>query len=252
MAMDFRRGKTSKDCLTIDWSYPVWKPEAALPQAGTVAKEQEHVLSSTEAYELISKGDQRPLLVLRECELCKGTDHALLSSTLNNEQTELLTHWFHCVKLPPNVLDADHPFHSLFAVAEGKRAPHLFFCDSDGSNRSELPGDQSQAELWRIMFSFLDREYEGNAKQAVKDLRSVLSQFDRVDAAENDVKSRIDKEIDKHGPRSPRLVKLQADLADLQGERARLHKRADGLRQLALKPPADKPAGTAAGSASGG
>ena len=63
---------------------------------------------------------------MRECERCKGTDHALLSRSLDNEQTVLLTHWFHCVKLPPNVLEAKHPLPNMFLrTKDGERLQHL-------------------------------------------------------------------------------------------------------------------------------
>src|SRR5262249_15178583 len=149
--------------------------------ATTVATEVERALPLDEAFAWIAGDDHRPLLVLRECELCKGTDHALLSRTLDNEQTVLLTHWFRCVKLPSNVLGDKHPFTALFRGQPGEKIPHLFFCDPDGQNRVALPGDQTQAQLWETMFGFLERCYKGDAKKAVKDLRTLLGQFDRID-----------------------------------------------------------------------
>src|SRR4029077_14708442 len=157
IALDLRRGKTSKEQLKIEWAYPVWKPDDRTDSAATtVAAQSEHALPLAVAFAWVAGTDRRPLLILRECEKCKGTDHALLSSTLDNEQTVLLTKWFHCVKLPPNVLEANHPFTALFArTKEGERLPHLFFCDPDGGNKVALPGDQTQTETWDVMFSFL-------------------------------------------------------------------------------------------------
>ncbi|MCA8949187.1 MAG: hypothetical protein KDE27_06780, partial [Planctomycetes bacterium] len=188
------------------------------------------------AYEFVTAGDRRPLLVMRECERCKGTDHALLSRTLSNEQTVLLTGWFRCVKLPPNVLEADHPFRSFFAKDEQTgRIPHLFFADPDGSNQTPLPGDQSQAELWETMFGFLDRCYEGNAKKALKELRKLLDQHDRIDGLELEVVARMERELDRNGPTSSKVKKLQGNLDKLQKERDKLFARERELRALALK-----------------
>jgi len=240
IAIDFRRGRTAKDQLQIAWDYPVWKPKdtpaGEQPQGGTVAVEREHALPLAAAMELVVADDRRPLLVLRECEKCKGTDHALLSRTLDNEQATLLTHWFHCVKLPPNVLEADHPLTALFKrQQEGERIPHLFFCDPDGSNKVPLPGDQSQTQLWETMFSFLERCYEGNAKKAVKEMRGVLSQFDRIDNQLEEIKGRIDREIEKRGPESDKVPKLQAEITKLEQEREKLFEREKNIRALALK-----------------
>jgi hypothetical protein len=251
--IDLRHGKTSKDRLKVVWTHPVWQPKPVAVEATgqrTVAGAREHALPLAEAYALITGDDQRPLLILRECELCKGTDHALLSRDLDNEQTVLLSHWFHCVKLPPNVLDAQHPFYNLFARAkDGEAIPHLFFCDADGSNKAALPGDQSQTELWETMFGFLERNYQGDAKKAVKELRTLLAQFDKVDNMEQDVKARMDREIDKRGVDTERVKKLELELADLKKQRQALLAREQKIRGLARRDlNAPKPAvGTATG-----
>lgn len=239
MPIDFRRGATSKKMLEVTWAYPVWRPVTEdRPKDGdtTTAVMAERALPLEQAYAYITKGDRRPLLILRECERCKGTDHALLSRSLDNEQTVLLTHWFHCVKLPPNVLNENHPFFNLFKrEKDGDRIPHLFFCDPDGGNKAALPGDQPQAELWATMFAYLDRCYDDSAKESLRELRKLLSQYDKVDGLEQEVKTRIDKEIEKNGPKSPKLKKLEADLAKLGRERDGLKAREAELRDLSLK-----------------
>lgn len=247
IAIDFRRGNSAKKLLEIDWVYPVWKP-AETPggqpadKGGTAVKQVEHALPIAEAYELVTDGDRRPVLILRECERCKGTDHALLSRSLDNEQTTLLTRWFRCVKLPPNVLDDKHPFYNLFKrEKEGERIPHLFFVDPDGSNKQELPGDQPQTVLWNTMFSYLERCYAEDAKAAIKELRQVLSQYDKLDEEEHLTKSRLDKEIEKNGPESERVKKFEADLAKNKKERDKLGAREKELRDLALKAMPSKP-----------
>ncbi len=236
--LDFRRGKTAKKLLEIEWVYPVWKPaDVPAPKDGhTVVQQVERALPLEQAYELVTDGDRRPVLILRECERCKGTDHALLSQTLDNEQTVLLAHWFRCVKLPTNVLTEKHPFYNLFKrEKEGAKIPHLFFVDPDGSNRQELPGDQPQSQLWQTMFEYLERCYAESAKDAIKELRQVMGQFDKLDAEEQLVKSRLDKEIEKNGLDSPKVKKFDADLAKLGKERDKHVARLADLRDLALK-----------------
>lgn len=234
--------------LKIDWVHPVWKPvetAATGKPATTAAPQIERALPLAQAFELVTDGDRRPVLILRECEKCKGTDHALLAAKLDNEQTVLLAHWFRCVKLPPNVLDEKHPFYNLWKrEKEGDRVPHLFFVDPDGSNRTELPGDQSQTVLWNVMFGYLERCYGEDAKAAIKQLRPLLGQYDKLDQEETLTKDRIDKELEKNGPESPKLKELDGDLAKLGKQREKLRAKEKELRELALKsmPTPPKPA----------
>ena len=176
----------------------------------------------------------------------------MLSRTLDNEQTVLLTHWFRCVKLPPNVLKEDHPFYNLFKKGEGeKKVPHLFFADPNGDNKSALPGDQSQSELWKVMFTYLDRCYDENAKTAIKQLRKVLGQYDKLDAEEQLIRTRIDKEIEKNGPKSRKLKSFDKKLAKVADKRDKLRKKEKELRDLALKAPQKSDEANAKGEAVG-
>ncbi|MFT4512049.1 MAG: hypothetical protein ACI89X_001991 [Planctomycetota bacterium] len=228
--------------LKVEWTYPVYKPTtpARKPGQRTVAKEVDRALPIEQAYMLVADGDKRPLLIMRECELCKGTDHAMMSRTLSNEQTVLLTHWFRCVKLPPNVLTEKHPFFNLFKKGEKqKKVPHLFFADPNGDHKSALPGDQSQSQLWKVMFTYLDRCYDENAKAAIKQLRKVLGSYDKIDAQEQLIRSRIDKEIEKNGPKSKKLKKFDKDLAKVAVQREKLRAKEKDLRDLVLKAPVE-------------
>ncbi|MCR9247328.1 MAG: hypothetical protein NXI31_20040 [bacterium] len=187
------------------------------------------------AYEVVTSNDKRPLLIMRECEKCKGTDHALLSRTMSNEQTVLLTGWFRCVKLGPNILEKDHPLTNLFKVEKGEKVPHLFFVDPDGTHKTPLSGTQSQRDLWKTMFAYLDRCYDGNAKKSLKELRKILDQYDRVDGLEQEVMVRMDREIEKKGLKSKKLKKYQKQIDKLAKERQKLVKKEKDLRALALK-----------------
>jgi len=249
IALDLRRGKSSKKLLEIEWTHPVHKPaepkEPAKPGT-TVAGTVERALPPEEAWLLVADGDKRPLLVMRECELCKGSDHALLNRSLDNEQTVLLTHWFRCVKLPPNVIEEKHPLHALFQRSkEGEPIPHLFFANADGSNRTPLPGDQSQSQLWEVMFGYLENCYEGDAKKCIKELRALLSDFDTVDALEQELKVRMDKELEKNGPESPKLKKLVEDQEQFRKRREKISAREKELRAQVRLESEGKPAAAA-------
>lgn len=174
------------------------------------------------------------MLVVRECGFCKGTDDALLSRRLDNERTLLLTKWFHCVKLPNHVLEADHPFRNLF---EGEHPPHLFVCRADGSGVVSMDGQQSQSDLWRAMEELIGLEYEESVKTSVKGLLRCLDGYDSIDSREREIRQRLEATLDEDGPDSPKVRKLQKKLEKLAAERAEIAEREVELLDLGLREP---------------
>ena len=79
----------------------------------------------------------------------------------------LMSRWFHCVKLPPDVVDEDHPFHELFA---GEAPAHLFVARWNGAERLDLNGAQSRTELWGAMERLLTSEYVEKSDVALDSL----------------------------------------------------------------------------------
>jgi hypothetical protein len=223
------RGPTSRFELKIDWDYPVYQTRAETDDDRTCSAEQRHALSAEAAFAYIAGEDRRPLLVLRECLKCNGTDDALLTRKADNERTMLMSRWFHCVKLPPDVLEEDHPFHVLFQDA----TTHLFFARRDGTGRQDLTGGQSRAELWTLMEKMLASEYQKKPETNLKQLLSLLDEFDRIDGEIQAVKGKIDDEIEASGADSPKLAKLQKELVQL--EEAKAKARADAVRVSELK-----------------
>ena len=156
--------------LGIRWKYPGY----IAPIDETAAKEgkdrslsmrRKEALLAGEAFAYLSGEDRRPLLVLRECTTCTGTEDALMTKGADNEKTMLMSRWFHCVKLPPDVLKEGHPFHALFA---GDDPAHLFVARWDGSQRRDLTGAQSRTELWGVMGDILASEYQKKPDKALQ------------------------------------------------------------------------------------
>lgn len=231
--ISFQRQPSTKRLLTIQWTFPVYKAPVTQPREGqTVARSAEAALPREDAFAQLAGDDRRPLLVLRECSACKGTDHALIHRQMNNDVTLLLTRFFHCVKLPTHVIEGNHAFRNLFT----ERPAHLFLSSADGSNYLALNGDQTQTELWKAMYDLLGREYELDAKSAVKELVKLLSVFDHVESRISEVRERLDLEIEKRGPDSPKVKELEQDLRDLREQKTKAERRRDELLDLKLRP----------------
>ena len=192
-----------------------------------------YALDLGEAFKRLRGDDPRPLLVVRECGLCTGSDDAFLSKTLDNEKTLLLSRWFHCVKLMHHVLKEDHTYSKLFP---GKRPPHLFLASPDGSNIIPLSGTQSQSELWKAMHGLIAVHYERDAQKAVKEILKVLTAYDHLDSMEDMIEEQMDVELEKRGPRSPKLHRLKGKLAKIEQKKADNKAREKKVSDLHLKP----------------
>jgi hypothetical protein len=192
------RQATSKKRLDIKWDHPV--------PGG------EEVLGFSAALDEIRGKDPRPLIILRDCDSCKGRDDALLSDTLSNEKVLLLTHWFHCVKLDRRVVEEGHPFHSLF---EGKNPPHILFSSWEGAKVIPLPGKQSQKKVWTSLTSIMKIDYKKDPNKAIKNWRKILNSFDSLDSQLKEFRGQLEKMELKYGPKSDKAKKLAAKIEKL-------------------------------------
>jgi hypothetical protein len=237
VGLSFHRQPTSKKLLEIAWDYPASidlpKVEPADPN-GTRAQPRMTALPREEAFALLTSEDDRPLLVLRECEWCKGTDDALLHREMDNEKTKLLSRWFHCVKLRPHVLEAEHRFHHLFG---GKDPPHLFLSSADGSTVVPFDGRQAPSSLSKEMTSILRSEYATDPEEALRELRRLLDLYDHFDALEVQLREQIDTEVESRGPDSAKARRLRARLEEVAAEKERAKAREATLADLGPKRP---------------
>lgn len=220
----------------MDWDYPASLLLEERDDGPTRSAARMYALEVGEAVARLAGDDPRPLLVVRECNQCKGTDDALLARNLDNEKTLLLSRWFHCVKLKHHVLESDHSFSKLF---EGPRPPHLFLCLPDGSNMTPLPGDQNQRELWESMDKVLHLSYERDAMKASKELIKLLSTYDHLDSMEDMYREQLDYEIERRGPDSSKARRLRDKLAEVAKEKKAAKAREEKIVDLRLRDKAE-------------
>jgi hypothetical protein len=226
------RGPSSLLELAMDWDHPVYVAPAVVDDGRTRAGEVRRSLPLAQALAYIAKDDPRPLLVLRDCFRCSGTDDALMTKKADNEKTMLMSRWFHCVRLPPDVLENDHPFRSLFP---GEKPAHLFVAQPDGSGRIDLMGDQSRTELWSAMESLLSKSYAQPAQKPLQELSRLLDRLDRIDDQIAKGQKALDKIIESDGPESRKFKKLHAELSHLRSQRNELRNEAVLVSRLELR-----------------
>lgn len=200
----------------------------------TVAKQEARALPAAEALAYIAKDDPRPLLVLRECKVCNGTDDALLSrGNVDNEKTFLLARWFHCVKLPVDVLEESHPFHELFL---GKSPEHMFLASTDGLVRIPLESERSRTELWGAMLEVLKATYAKAPDTSLRKMEKTVDDFDQIDERIAQMEKRADDLLESEGPDSKKWKKLNSELEEARQERDKLFHTIDqATAELKLK-----------------
>ncbi|MCB9883509.1 MAG: hypothetical protein H6834_17110 [Planctomycetes bacterium] len=231
--MSFERGRTSKGFLKLDWTFPAVldvQPDTA-PKGGTTTAPRMVALDRSVAFTKIAGEDLRPLLILRECGHCKGTEDALLSRKLDNERTQLMAAWFHCVKFKPNVLEENHTFRKIF----GEESPaHLVLCSPDGSNLVRFDGAQSQGDLLDAMQSLMAIHYEKSPEASIKRLQRLLEKYDQQDAAEAQAAEKLDMEFESEQPSKRAIAKWKKRLEQLEKDRKRLDEERAKLLDLGL------------------
>lgn len=233
-------GPVSRQLLRIQWDYASYEGGPSTSEAGA---DLARLLSREEALRVLARNDPRPLLVVRECGKCNRTDRALLTPGIDNEKTILLSRWFHCVKLAPDVARPDHPLHALFPRAD---AEHLFVSAADGSERIPLEAVTSRSILWDAMGSTLARAYGEEALAAFRRLSALIESLDLADQKLLELRQRRDRLVEGTRPDPTSLRQLQDEIGRVQGTLDENLKRADELTRTPLKsaaPPAARAAG---------
>lgn len=222
----------------MQWEYPVYKAvEAEKTDATTVRMRS--ALPREEAIAYLAGKDPRPLLVVRECSVCNKTDDALLTPGADNERTILLSRWFHCVKLPVDVLQKDHPFNALFP---DKNSEHLFVSQRDGSSKVPLESATSRTELWGAMSSALGAAYSKDPVAAAKEIAKSLDRLDVLDTRVVDLEKRRDTLMESESKPDHAKIKKVSD--EIDSTKREIQRTLDAIqKQFKIEP---KPAVAAA------
>jgi hypothetical protein len=233
------RGPTVTELLALRWDLAVAPVDTAAPkQSGTHVKEARKALSRDEALRAIAGTDPRPMLVLRECARCNKTDDALLQPGVDNEKVMFLARWFHCVRLPIDVVKPDHPFHALFP---GDDSEHLFVTTVDGSKKHALESDTSRTQLCAAMTEVLAASYTKDPEPLFKDIHVYGDKLDALDNEARDLAAARAKLMEARIPDKKKLVKLDGEIARVQKLIQDQKSAIEKASKIPLKPP-PKPA----------
>jgi hypothetical protein len=218
--------------MKVEWENPVFRDVSFEQGSEETVAVKKQALPFEKAVAYLAGEDKRPLLILRECYTCSGTDDALLSRKGGNEKTFVYTKWFNCVRVPATVTEADHAFHNLFS---GEKPPHLFVCSADGKNVRPLKGDQSMLELWDVLSEALSRDYVRDPAKVYKSLVKLYMEFDMLDDEEELLLGQAYRELLNKGGDSKKLPKLRKKLDVVRDKREEALKKEKVMMNLQLK-----------------
>jgi hypothetical protein len=222
LTLEVRRHDESRRLLAVKWDHPAVLDPRADAGGPTQSEQRLVALSREEALAKLTAKDPRPLVVLRECERCKGSDHALLSRSLDNERLQLLLNFFHCVKLRPNAIEAQHPFRKLF---DAEKPAHLMILTPDGALASGFDGNQTPAELEKALLAALEAQGERGAAKAASELLKLLDRYDLLDMERKVAQEKLEAELESFGPATPRAKSFRQKLDAAQKQIKELRER---------------------------
>jgi hypothetical protein len=223
-----RRKWTSLQLLRWEWDAGVAPPHS-----------DKKVMPPKDAMISMADGDNRPLLLFRECAGCKCDDHALLDRELEGDKMILMGRWYHAIKFSDDVLAPDHPYHAVF---DGNVPPHLVVGTADGLTINELSARANQSQLWKTLGGVLRKAYKKDPDAATKAMLALLDDFDSVDTRIADLDEKLAAARREKGEDSKDVHDLEAARKAADDDRQKLLEKGKELDDLQLKA-APAPAG---------
>ena len=149
---------------------------------------------------------------------------------LDDDRVKLGTHAFHAVKMTPDAAKAD----PLLADKGGKEIPRIIYVTADLKTVKPLEaGSLKLGEVWSAMKATANKFYKQDLDVVVKDLKSVLIEFDKI----NNARKVLDEKDKRLGAKATAAdtKALAADRADLDVREKKATERKTALWELKAK-----------------
>jgi len=202
--------------LTIRWETltnipPLEKPEAVVT-GEDAAPAAEPVPATTKTTALMA---DKPYVIYVADPAGATSFDTVEKVILDDDRVKLGTRAFHAVKMSPEDAKAD----PLLTKDGGKEVPRIIFVTADLKTVKPLEGGQLKlGEVWSAMKVTANRFYKQDLDTTVRELKSVLVEFDKI-ANERKV-------LEEKEKRSSDLKGMTAaDKKDIEAKRTELDKR---------------------------
>ena len=201
--------------LTIQWETLSKIPELAKAAAVTTGEDSAPVEAPapTVAPKTALTADKPYVIYIMDPAGTTGFD-TVEKVILDDDRVKLGAKAFHAVKMLPDDAKAD----PLLAKDGGKEVPRIIFVTADLKTVKALEGSQLKlGEVWGSMKATANKFYKQDLDATVKDLKSVLIEFDKI-AKERTV-------IDDKEKRGTDKGLTEVDRKDIEAKRASLDAR---------------------------
>ncbi len=184
------------------------KPVAAAPDA-TPAEEPAAPDTTT-----VAASDKPYLIYVLDSTTEKAGFDTVEKVILDDDRVKLGCKAFHAVKMTPEAAKAD-PF---LAEKGGKAVPRIIFVSADYKTVKPLEGATLKlGEVWGTMKATANRFYKQDLDSVIKDLKSVLIEFDKINKERTVLEEKEKRLTDK--------TMTPADKKDIEAKKAELDAR---------------------------
>ena len=179
----------------------------------------------------ITSTDKPYLIYVADTAAVDGKFDAVEKVILEDDRVRLGCKAFHAVRMSPDDAKAD----PLLADKGGKELPRFIFVTADQKTVKALEGGSLKlGEVWSTMKATANKHYKQDLDGLVKELKSVLNEFDKL-AKELTVLEEKEKRLTDKGLSEADKKDIEAKRADIDARQKKAEAQKDKLWDLKPK-----------------
>lgn len=220
--------------LTIQWETLSSIPQVAKKAPAVVTGEDAAPAPAAEepvAASAITSTDKPYLIYVADTAAASTGFDTVEKVILDDDRVKLGAKAFHAVRMSPDDAKAD----PLLADKGGKELPRFIFVTADQKTVKALEGGSLKlGEVWSTMKATANKHYKQDLDGLVKELKSVLNEFDKL-GKERSVLDEKEKRLTDKGLSEADKKDIEAKRADIDARQKKAEAQRDKLWDLKPK-----------------
>lgn len=221
--------------LTIQWETLSTIPQVEKRKPAVVTGEGAAPVPAsdepTTSETALTSTDKPYLIYVADTAAVDGKFDPVEKVILDDDRVKLGAKAFHAVRMSPDDAKAD----PLLAEKGGKELPRFIFVTADQKTVKALEGGSLKlGEVWSTMKATANRHYKQDLDALVKDLKSVLNEFDKL-GKERTVLEEKEKRLTDKGLSEADKKDIEAKRADIDARQKKAEAQRDKLWDLKPK-----------------